>query len=118
MRDRLRTRNECVTPRNGAFRIPAASKCPPTAEEKAVHWPKQPLPTSGYFHPPDLDALFSMPPSSRWEALCLDGITNKQRHRTLHSLLKWVRDSSVKHSGIQGWQIPEKYCSTLDQWLV
>ncbi|KAG6603646.1 Cyclin-dependent protein kinase inhibitor SMR4, partial [Cucurbita argyrosperma subsp. argyrosperma] len=60
--------NECLTPRNCAFRIPAASKCPPPPKKKAVTGRKQPPPTSGYFHPPDLDALFSMPPSSRWEA--------------------------------------------------
>uniref|UniRef100_A0A0A0KXI9 Cyclin-dependent protein kinase inhibitor SMR4 n=1 Tax=Cucumis sativus TaxID=3659 RepID=A0A0A0KXI9_CUCSA len=60
--------DECLTPKSCACRIPKVFKCPPPPKKKSFTGRKLAPPTRGYFQPPDLDTLFSMPPSSRWEA--------------------------------------------------
>ena len=53
----------CTTPRHGECRIPVASLPPPAPKKKSFALgKKRVLPKNGYFHPPDLEVLFAMPP--------------------------------------------------------
>ncbi|KDP35651.1 hypothetical protein JCGZ_09089 [Jatropha curcas] len=51
-------KEECTTPR---CRIPVSSVCPPPPRKKSGIGKKRDPPKNGYFQPPDLDALLSMP---------------------------------------------------------
>ncbi|XP_023528630.1 cyclin-dependent protein kinase inhibitor SMR4 [Cucurbita pepo subsp. pepo] len=57
---------ECSTPTRWECRIPAVFNCPPPPppkKKKAVSsGKKREPPKHGYFQPPDLEALFSVPP--------------------------------------------------------
>ncbi|KAK4833509.1 hypothetical protein QYF36_006212 [Acer negundo] len=50
----------CTTPKK--HRIPVLSVCPPPPKKKSVSGKKRDPPKNGYFQPPDLDSLFTMPP--------------------------------------------------------
>ncbi|XP_052176096.1 cyclin-dependent protein kinase inhibitor SMR4 [Diospyros lotus] len=51
----------CTTPKHKESRIPAASECPPAPKKKkSSSRIKREPPKSGYFHPPDLEALFAV----------------------------------------------------------
>ncbi|KAK3226350.1 hypothetical protein Dsin_006212 [Dipteronia sinensis] len=50
----------CTTPKK--HRIPVLSVCPPPPKKKSVGGKKRDPPKNGYFQPPDLDSLFTMPP--------------------------------------------------------
>ncbi|WOL11163.1 hypothetical protein Cni_G19924 [Canna indica] len=58
-----------ATPKRGECRIPAAIRCPPPPRKKkwyptaagALGMRRDP-PRKGYFHPPDLEALFALAP--------------------------------------------------------
>ncbi|KAK7395271.1 hypothetical protein VNO78_15822 [Psophocarpus tetragonolobus] len=59
--------DECRTPRLLQNQIPAVFICPPRPpRKKPVAGKRRPPPKEGYFHPPDLDSLFSV--SARKEA--------------------------------------------------
>ncbi|KAF6150328.1 hypothetical protein GIB67_034027 [Kingdonia uniflora] len=53
----------CKTPRNR--RIPTTLVCPPTPKKKSQNGRKQEPPKNGYFQPPDLEVLFSLPQRRR-----------------------------------------------------
>ncbi|TKY66009.1 hypothetical protein E2542_SST08871 [Spatholobus suberectus] len=54
--------DECRTPRLVQNQIPAVFICPPPPpRKKPVAGKRRPPPKEGYFHPPDLDSLFSVP---------------------------------------------------------
>ncbi|KAK1562744.1 hypothetical protein Q3G72_016418 [Acer saccharum] len=59
---RLRMGEEetCTTPKKHG--IPVLSVCPPPPKKKPVSGKKRDPPKNGYFQPPDLDSLFTMPP--------------------------------------------------------
>ncbi|CAL9138175.1 unnamed protein product [Musa acuminata var. zebrina] len=51
------------TPKRAEFRIPAAVRCPapPKKKSRSVAFGKRgDPPKNGYFHPPDLEALFAL----------------------------------------------------------
>ncbi|KAF3449173.1 hypothetical protein FNV43_RR09901 [Rhamnella rubrinervis] len=54
--------DECTTPKRRECRIPVMFVCPPPPKKKTVCGTKRDPPKDGYFQPPDLDALFVMPP--------------------------------------------------------
>ncbi|KAL2336594.1 hypothetical protein Fmac_011040 [Flemingia macrophylla] len=53
--------DECRTPRLVQNQIPAAFICPPPPRKKPVAGKRRQPPKEGYFQPPDLDSLFSIP---------------------------------------------------------
>ncbi|XP_038905412.1 cyclin-dependent protein kinase inhibitor SMR4 [Benincasa hispida] len=54
---------ECSTPTRWECRIPAVFNCPPPPKKKiGTDGKKRDPPKHGYFQPPDLEALFSVPP--------------------------------------------------------
>ncbi|KAH7844225.1 hypothetical protein Vadar_025658 [Vaccinium darrowii] len=50
---------DCTTPKHQECRIPAAAECPPPPKKRSERGSKRDPPKSGYFCPPDIDALFS-----------------------------------------------------------
>ncbi|KAJ8471089.1 hypothetical protein OPV22_025432 [Ensete ventricosum] len=53
------------TPRRAECRIPAAIRCPPPPRKKSpamAFGKRRDPPKNGYFHPPDLEALFALAP--------------------------------------------------------
>lgn len=56
---------DCTTPKRRECRIPEANMCPPPPKKKAAGEKKREPPKNGYFQPPDLDALFALPPRTQ-----------------------------------------------------
>ncbi|KAK2984335.1 hypothetical protein RJ640_009364 [Escallonia rubra] len=51
----------CSTPKQGAYRIPVATECPPPPRKSRPGSVKQRCPPkNGYFQPPDLETFFAM----------------------------------------------------------
>ncbi|EEF30832.1 cyclin-dependent protein kinase inhibitor SMR4 [Ricinus communis] len=57
---------ECRTPRSRECRIPLVFVCPPPPRKKSATGTKRDPPKNGYFQPPDLDLLLSVPPRKAW----------------------------------------------------
>ena len=57
-----RSEGRCTTPKRRECQIPVVLVCPPPPKKKTASGMKRDPPKNGYFHPPDLDALFTMPP--------------------------------------------------------
>ncbi|CAL1412815.1 unnamed protein product [Linum trigynum] len=57
---------DCRTPKSSEFRIPAVQPCPPPPKKKREQHiaggKKQEPPKNGYFHHPNIDALFRLKP--------------------------------------------------------
>ncbi|CAI0449559.1 unnamed protein product [Linum tenue] len=57
---------DCLTPKSREFRIPAVQPCPPPPKKKreqhVAGGKKRDPPKNGYFHHPDIDALFRLKP--------------------------------------------------------
>ncbi|GKV29970.1 hypothetical protein SLEP1_g38842 [Rubroshorea leprosula] len=51
----------CKTPVRRGCKIPVVFECPPPPRKKSYGGKKRDPPKNGYFQPPDLDALFSLP---------------------------------------------------------
>ncbi|XP_077236899.1 cyclin-dependent protein kinase inhibitor SMR4-like [Tasmannia lanceolata] len=50
----------CVTPKHGVY---TAMVCPPPPRKRTMVYGKRSKPPkNGYFHPPDLELLFALPP--------------------------------------------------------
>lgn len=62
---RLRMDEDCETPKRRECQIPEMLLCPPPPKKKAVGETQRDPPKNGYFQPPDLDALFALPPRTQ-----------------------------------------------------
>ncbi|KAG8376914.1 hypothetical protein BUALT_Bualt09G0113700 [Buddleja alternifolia] len=56
---------ECTTPRNPEYRIPAALVCPPPPRKKNERLTKREQPKNGYFDSPELDTFFVVAAAQR-----------------------------------------------------
>ncbi|KAK9985261.1 hypothetical protein SO802_030212 [Lithocarpus litseifolius] len=57
-----RSEDRCTTPKRRESQIPVVLVCPPPPKKKSASGMKRDPPKNGYFQPPDLDAIFTMPP--------------------------------------------------------
>ncbi|ERN07939.1 hypothetical protein AMTRI_Chr08g162070 [Amborella trichopoda] len=64
MEEDMETGEGCETPKHSNCRIPSEFRCPPPPKKKtaASFGKRRDPPPSGYFHPPDLEALFAVGP--------------------------------------------------------